>query len=65
MKCRTRERLLLAAGFEDVALEDCILRYEAGQPVLGFLVTARKQVQVAEKTGVRKRVRKSAQPASS
>jgi predicted TPR repeat methyltransferase len=36
------ERLLKQAGFEDIAVEDRILRLEAGQPVQSFLVTARK-----------------------
>ena len=30
------------AGFEDVQIEDLVLRYEAGEPVNGFLVTAHK-----------------------
>jgi predicted TPR repeat methyltransferase len=34
--------LLKEAGFEDIAVEDRILRLEAGQPVQSFLVTARK-----------------------
>ena len=30
------------AGFESVEIEDLVLRYEAGEPVQGFVVTARK-----------------------
>ena len=30
------------AGFEDVQIEDLVLRHEAGEPVNGFLVTAHK-----------------------
>lgn len=37
------QRLLKDAGFEDISIEDRVLRYEAVQPVQGFLVTARKQ----------------------
>lgn len=36
------QRLLDEAGFEDVVLEDRVLRTEAEEPVQGFLVTARK-----------------------
>lgn len=36
------QRLLEQAGFEDIVMEDHILRLEANQPVLSFLVTARK-----------------------
>ncbi len=36
------QRLLQQAGFEDIATEGRVLRHEAGQPVQGFLVTARK-----------------------
>lgn len=36
------QRLLQAAGFEEIAIEDRVLRHEAGQPVQGFLVSARK-----------------------
>ena len=39
------QRLLLAAGFEEVDIQDRTLRVEAGQPVEGFLVTARKPLQ--------------------
>lgn len=37
------ERLLKEAGFEEVRIEDQTLRYEADQPVQGFLVVARKR----------------------
>ncbi len=43
------QRLLEAAGFEEIAIEDRVLRYEAGQPVQGFLVNARKQPPKARK----------------
>jgi len=36
------QRLLQTAGFESVEIEDRVLRHELGQPVQGFLVTARK-----------------------
>jgi predicted TPR repeat methyltransferase len=36
------QHLLQQAGFEDIAIEDRILRSEANQPVQGFLVTAGK-----------------------
>lgn len=52
------QRLLEEAGFKDVALEDRVLRYEAEQPVPGFLVTATKQ-HVVEKKPARKRALKS------
>lgn len=41
---------LLQAGFVNIDLEDRILRYEAGVPIQGFLVTAQKQGLSAEKT---------------
>ena len=53
------QRLLEEAGFKDAAFEDRVLRYEAEQPVHGFLVAARKQ-QVAEKKPARKRALKNA-----
>lgn len=30
------------SGFSDIGIEELVIRYEAGQPVQGFLVTARK-----------------------
>jgi predicted TPR repeat methyltransferase len=36
------QRLLQAAGFEEIATEGCVLRHEAAQPIQGFLVSARK-----------------------
>ena len=39
------QRLLQAAGFQEMSMEDRVLRMESGQPVQGFLVTARKQSQ--------------------
>lgn len=36
------QRLLLAAGFKDITVENHVLRLEADQAVSGFLVTARK-----------------------
>lgn len=58
------QRLLAAAGFKDIEMEDRVLRYEAGQPVQGFLVTARKAPVAAKKAPARKRVVKSTPPAS-
>lgn len=43
------QRLLKDAGFRDVAVEDRVLRFEADQPVQGFLVTARKPLTKAGK----------------
>ncbi len=37
-------RLLSAAGFEGVEVEDLVLRKEAGLPVQGFVVTAKKSL---------------------
>ncbi|MEO8117741.1 MAG: methyltransferase domain-containing protein [Rhodoferax sp.] len=59
------QRLLEQAGFKDIEMQDRVLRYEADQPVQGFLVTARKPPQVVKKAVARKRVLKSAPPASS
>jgi predicted TPR repeat methyltransferase len=44
------QRLLGAAGFEDVSMKNLILRHEANQPVEGFLVVARKPVTKADKS---------------
>ena len=53
------QRLLEAAGFEDIATEDRVVRYEAEQPVQGFLVTARKPLPKVVKPASRsKKVRK-------
>ena len=49
------QRLLRAAGFQDIVLEDRVLRQEADQPVPGFLVVARKP---APKIGKRESRRK-------
>lgn len=58
------QRLLDAAGFKDIEIEDRVLRYESGQPVQGYLVTARKAPLVVKKAAARKRVPKSAAPTS-
>jgi predicted TPR repeat methyltransferase len=52
------QRLLEEAGFKDFSMEDRVLRYEAGEPVQGFLVTACKPA--AGKTA--RRSPKSAKP---
>lgn len=44
------QRLLQEAGFADIDLVDLVLRHEAGEPVPGFLVTARKPLKAAEKS---------------
>jgi predicted TPR repeat methyltransferase len=49
------QRLLDAAGFKEIDMEDRVLRYESDLPVQGFLVTARKVAQVAPKPLPRKR----------
>ena len=36
------QQLCKQAGFESVQIEDVVIRQEAGQPVQGFLVMARK-----------------------
>ena len=59
------QRLLKESGFEDVVVEDRILRYEAGEAVKGFLVTACKRPPPAQNVVARKRVVKSALSASS
>ena len=51
------QRLLDEAGFKNVVIEDRVLRYEAEQPVQGFLVTAFKQLTI-EKKPARKRLQK-------
>lgn len=56
------QRLLEEAGFKDIDIEDRVLRYEADQPVQGFLVTARKQPP-AVKDAVRRSTKKTV-PAS-
>jgi predicted TPR repeat methyltransferase len=55
------QRLLEQAGFEDIEANDLVLRQEAGEPVRGFLVTARKPLKAAGKTV--RRSPKSAKPA--
>lgn len=55
------QRLLDEAGFKDVEIEDRVLRYEADEPVQGFLVIARKPIKAAGKTA--RRSPKSAKPA--
>lgn len=52
------QHLLEEAGFEDIEIEDRVLRFEAGEPVSGFLVTARKPPAIERKTA-RKRMVKS------
>ena len=47
------QRLLEQAGFDAIEVKDRVLRQEAGEPVPGFLVTARKQVRVPGKTAQR------------
>ena len=54
------QRLLAQAGFEDITLQDRVLRFEADQPVASILVTARKPPQVVSKS--RSRAKKSAKP---
>ena len=51
------QRLLDEAGFKNVVIEDRVLRYEAEQPVQGFLVTALKHLTI-EKKPARKRLQK-------
>ena len=53
--------LLEQAGFEEVEIEDRVLRMEHSQPVQGFLVTARKQKLETEKTALKSP--KNAKPA--
>ena len=53
------QRLLAEAGFKEVDLQDRVLRYEAEQPVQGFLVVARKALQAKPKVA-RKRAPKTA-----
>jgi len=55
------QRLLQEAGFADVDLNDLVLRHEAGEPVPGFLVTARKPLKAAEKNA--RKSPKNAKPA--
>ena len=54
------QRLLQQAGFEDIAVEDRMLRFEADQPVQGFLVSARKPLPKVRKSG--SRPKKSGKP---
>jgi len=56
------QRLLDKAGFQDIHIEDRVLRYEADAPVRGFLVVARKGVKQAAKAA--KRTSRSAKAAS-
>jgi len=39
------QHLLQEAGFGDIDIQDRVLRHESGEPVQGFLVTARKQAE--------------------
>lgn len=48
------QRLLVESGFNEVEMEDRVLRYEAGQAVNGFVVMARKQVSSLQKKLSRK-----------
>jgi predicted TPR repeat methyltransferase len=36
------EQLLADAGFQNIRIEACTLRYEAGEPVQGFVASAEK-----------------------
>lgn len=54
------QRLLQAAGFEEIALEERLLRHDAEQPVQGFLVSARKALAKLKKSAARPK--KSASP---
>ena len=54
------QRLLAQAGFEDIVIEDRVLRLEANQPVASFLVTARKPPLKINKS--RSRAKKNAAP---
>lgn len=45
--------LLEQAGFEEIAMEDRVLRYERDEPVAGILVTARKPLKPARKSARR------------
>jgi predicted TPR repeat methyltransferase len=54
------QRLMKAAGFKEIVIEDNVLRYEAGQPVQGLLVTALKPIKAAGKTA--RRSPKNAKP---
>lgn len=57
------ERLLVEAGFEEINIEERVLRFDSDQPVQGFLVTARKQALAVKK--VVRRVTKSTKPPKS
>ena len=52
------QRLLESCGFEAIEIEDRVLRLEAGKPIQGFLVTARKPLKATEKSA-RPSVKKS------
>ena len=54
------QRLLAQAGFDDITMQDRVLRFEADQPVAGILVTARKPPQKVSKG--RARAKKSTKP---
>jgi len=54
------QRLLEDAGFKEAIIEERVLRYEADQPVQGFLVIAQKPLKAVEKTA--RRSPKSAKP---
>ena len=47
------QRLLQEAGFEDMAVEERVLRFEGDQPVQSFLVTARKAPPKVKKSASR------------
>jgi predicted TPR repeat methyltransferase len=36
------QQLLTTAGFKNILLETCTLRYESGEPVLGFIASGQK-----------------------
>jgi predicted TPR repeat methyltransferase len=54
------QRLLESSGFEAIEIEERVLRLEAGQPIQGFLVTARKPLQAGTKPA--RRVAKNTKP---
>ena len=57
------QRLLESSGFEAIEIENRVLRLEAGKPIQGFLVTARKPLQTGAKPA--RRSAKNAKPAPS
>jgi len=47
------QRLLEQSGFQEVQIDDRVIRYEAGQPVQGLLAVARKRTAEATKSAKR------------